>query len=210
MFDSSRTTEAKELMAFPSACPSCGVDVRVKMCVTDVPHFKEVILMAMLCDECGFREVEVKGGGAIPAQGTRQVLYVGGEEAVRRARAVTEAAAKAQEEAAKAASGGAGAEAPIGAAATMAAGSAADAGAGLAELLGSQVGSPLAPDGKPMSVGEAVKLDLGRDVIKSDTALVEVPDVGLVMQHGTLGGLYTTVEGLLEKIAEQLDSSNPF
>jgi len=206
VFDSSGSSTAKELMAFPSACPNCGVDARVKMCVTDVPHFKEVILMAMLCDECGFREVEVKGGGAIPPMGTRQVLFVGGEEAVMAARAARARAGTGT------AGGGAGAgeEAPAEVvAAVMGQAETDEVEAAVARILRGSASS-VAPGGGDLSVESAIKMDLGRDLIKSDTAKIEIPDVGLELQHGTLGGVYTTVEGLLDKIREQLDSSNPF
>jgi zinc finger protein len=36
-------------------------------------------------------------------------------------------------------------------------------------------------------------VDLKRDVIKSDTASVEVPELELELSHGSLGGVYTTV-----------------
>ena len=35
--------------------------------------------------------------------------------------------------------------------------------------------------------------DLKRDVIKSDTASVEIPELELELSHGSLGGVYTTV-----------------
>ena len=41
--------------------------------------------------------------------------------------------------------------------------------------------------------------DLRRDVLKSETASVEVPELELEVTTGTLGGLITTVEGLLLK-----------
>lgn len=52
--------------------------------------------------------------------------------------------------------------------------------------------------------------DLCRDVFKSDTTFFSIPELGLELQPGTLGSMYTTVEGLLDKIYEHLDSSNPF
>ncbi|KAE9455601.1 hypothetical protein C3L33_12491, partial [Rhododendron williamsianum] len=42
--------------------------------------------------------------------------------------------------------------------------------------------------------------DLSRDVIKSDTASVKVPELDLELASGTLGGLVTTVEGLIMQI----------
>lgn len=44
--------------------------------------------------------------------------------------------------------------------------------------------------------------DLKREVYKSEHAMVYVPELDLELTNGTLGGLYTTVEGLLTKISE--------
>ncbi|VAH39425.1 unnamed protein product [Triticum turgidum subsp. durum] len=44
--------------------------------------------------------------------------------------------------------------------------------------------------------------DLSRDVIKSDSAAVSVPELELELSSGTLGGIVTTVEGLIVKICE--------
>ena len=41
--------------------------------------------------------------------------------------------------------------------------------------------------------------DLQRDVLKSETASVAVPELELEVTTGTLGGLITTAEGLLSK-----------
>lgn len=52
--------------------------------------------------------------------------------------------------------------------------------------------------------------DLNRDIFKSDTCLFEIPELGLELQPGTLGSVYTTVEGLLDKVIENLEETNPF
>lgn len=52
--------------------------------------------------------------------------------------------------------------------------------------------------------------DLSRDILKSDTCAVLIPELELELVEGTLGGKFTTVEGLLTQIKEQLDSKNPF
>ena len=52
--------------------------------------------------------------------------------------------------------------------------------------------------------------DLKRDVLKSDSAMVLIPELDLELQHGTLGGVYTTVEGLIKKILNSLTENNPF
>ncbi len=52
--------------------------------------------------------------------------------------------------------------------------------------------------------------DLAREVLKSETCVVEVPDIQLVLQMGTLGSIYTTIEGLLDKVRCNLGENNPF
>ena len=52
--------------------------------------------------------------------------------------------------------------------------------------------------------------DLNRDVFKSSTARFEIPEIGLDMASGTLGSLYTTTEGLVAKVIDELTETNPF
>ncbi|KAJ1443265.1 Zinc finger, ZPR1-type [Sesbania bispinosa] len=60
----------------------------------------------------------------------------------------------------------------------------------------------LKPGGRIPEKGKRITLsvknvnDLSRDVIKSDTASVKVPELDLELASGTLGGIVTTVEGL--------------
>ncbi|CAJ1939679.1 unnamed protein product, partial [Sphenostylis stenocarpa] len=62
--------------------------------------------------------------------------------------------------------------------------------------------SELKPGGRIPEKGKKITLsvknvnDLSRDVIKSDTASVKVPELDLELASGTLGGIVTTVEGL--------------
>ena len=88
--------------------------------------------MSFTCEKCGYRNSEVKGGGAVPK---------------------------------------------LGCAATL---SCVDAG------------------------------DLSPDILKSDTAYVAIPELDLELAHGSLGSVYTTVEGCLEKIVASLRRGNPF
>ena len=67
---------APQVMSFPVDCVDCRAPGETRMCVTDVPHFKEIIIMSFLCDDCGYRTVEVKGGGAVPEHGTKTTLRV--------------------------------------------------------------------------------------------------------------------------------------
>ena len=89
------------------------------MCYTSVPFFKELIIMAFVCEHCGYRNSEIKEGGGISDKAKKITFTVTDPE------------------------------------------------------------------------------DLNRDVFKSDTALFEIPELDFGMQAGTLGSIYTTIEGLL-------------
>lgn len=119
-----------EIISLPGHCPHCHMLGESLTCVADIPHFKEVIIMSFDCASCGFRNNEVKGGGAIPTLGTEVKLVVSSPE------------------------------------------------------------------------------DLKRDVLKSDSAAVSIPELDLELSCGTLGGMYTTVEGLLTKIHKSLYEQN--
>ncbi|KAM3738794.1 hypothetical protein ACB098_09G157500 [Castanea mollissima] len=76
--------------------------------------------------------------------------------------------------------------------------------------------SELKPGGRVPEKGKRISLtvrnnkDLCRDVIKSDTAGVKVPELDLELASGTLGGVVTTVEGLITKISESLERVHGF
>lgn len=122
----------KEAVRLPENCPACGVPGESLTCIADIPHFKEVMIMAFDCETCGFKSSEVKGGGSIPPKGTVHTLNATSKD------------------------------------------------------------------------------DFRRDVLKSDTAVLELPQLELVMEMGTLGSMYTTVEGLLNKARASLVEGNPF
>jgi len=42
--------------------------------------------------------------------------------------------------------------------------------------------------------------DLKRDLFKSETAIIKVPEIELELTLGDIGGIYTTVEGLVEQV----------
>nr|XP_043606472.1 zinc finger protein ZPR1 homolog [Erigeron canadensis] len=127
-----RYSAPEEVMTFPSTCGACAVRCETRMFVTNIPYFQEVIVMASSCDACGYRNSELKAGGAISAKGKKVTLLVKNVE------------------------------------------------------------------------------DLSRDVIKSDTASVKIPDIDLELAGGTLGGQVTTVEGLITKISESLERVHGF
>lgn len=55
----------------------------------------------------------------------------------------------------------------------------------------------IAERGKKFRLLIATEEDLSRDILKSDTASVALPELGIDSEPGTLGGHFTTVEGLL-------------
>ena len=122
----------QEALTFPATCPSCRRGTETSMCTIDIPHFKEIIIMSMVCDSCGYRSNEIKGGGGVPKYGTKITLAVNTVE------------------------------------------------------------------------------DLAREVLKSDTAGVEIPEIELKLEEGGLDGFYSTVEGLIKRMHERIASTNPF
>ena len=49
--------------------------------------------------------------------------------------------------------------------------------------------------------------DLGRDILKSETCMLSIPECEVQVQPGTMGGRFTTVEGLLTQIRDDLKGS---
>jgi zinc finger protein len=47
-------------------------------------------------------------------------------------------------------------------------------------------------------------LSSNEQVAQSETCGLTVPDIDLVLQAGTLGGRFTTLEGILEQVYEEL------
>lgn len=121
-----------EVLSFNTNCSNCGSPCETNMKVVNIPHFKEVVIMATVCDKCGSRDNEVKSGGGIEPLGVRLEVTI--EEEV----------------------------------------------------------------------------DLARDLLKSETSTLKIPDLEFETEMGTLGGKFTTVEGILEDIKNQLKESNPF
>jgi zinc finger protein len=115
-----------QIYEIPAECPACAKACTVNMKKVQVPHFKEVIIMATVCEHCGYRTNDVKTGGEIPEKGQRITLRV-----------------------------------------------------------------------------ERVE-DLSRDILKSETCALKSPELGLEVHPGSLGGRFTTVEGLLTQVRDQL------
>ncbi|KAM0734611.1 Zinc finger protein ZPR1 [Formica fusca] len=121
-----------EVLSFPTNCPDCNSPCETNMKLTNIPHFKEVVIMATLCESCGHKTNEVKSGGGIEPQGVKIEVMVTGKE------------------------------------------------------------------------------DFNRDLLKSETCDMEIPEFELEVGPAALGGRFTTVEGIITAIKEQLSSSTAF
>lgn len=67
-------------------------------------------------------------------------------------------------------------------------------------------GGAISDKGKKITLKVEDEEDLSRDLLKSDTAGLEIPEIDLVLQPGTLGGRFTTLEGLLNEIYNELST----
>lgn len=67
-------------------------------------------------------------------------------------------------------------------------------------------GGAVSPQGLRLTLRVEKEDDLRRDVLKSDTASLHIPEIELELAPGTLGGFFSTVEGTLMQIKDQLAS----
>ncbi|KAF5352256.1 hypothetical protein D9757_012513 [Collybiopsis confluens] len=65
-------------------------------------------------------------------------------------------------------------------------------------------GAAISEKGRKMTLKVEDKEDLSRDILKSETAGLSIPEIELVLTRGTLGGRFTTLEGILEQVYEEL------
>ncbi|CAJ0557698.1 unnamed protein product, partial [Mesorhabditis spiculigera] len=71
-------------------------------------------------------------------------------------------------------------------------------------------GGPIRAQGCKLSLTIAESIDLARDVLKSDTCCMSIPELDLEVGYGAISGRFTTVEGLLTATKEQLDQQFKF
>ncbi|XP_049448410.1 zinc finger protein ZPR1 [Epinephelus fuscoguttatus] len=121
-----------EVLSFKTNCPECNAPASTNMKLVQIPHFKEVIIMATNCDSCGHRTNEVKSGGATEEKGTKITLHITDPS------------------------------------------------------------------------------DMTRDVLKSETCGVLIPELNFELGMAAVGGKFTTLEGLLKDIKDLIVSKNPF
>ncbi|KAE8152903.1 ZPR1 zinc-finger domain-containing protein [Aspergillus avenaceus] len=67
-----------------------------------------------------------------------------------------------------------------------------------------KTGGEVPEKGKRITLKVENEVDLSRDILKSDTCALISDELEVTVQPGTLGGRFTTVEGLLTEIRDQL------
>ncbi|XP_050360188.1 zinc finger protein ZPR1 isoform X1 [Nymphalis io] len=117
---------ADEVLQFRTNCPDCNAPADTNMKITNIPHFKEVVIMATVCEACGHRTNEVKSGGGVEDKGVRFEVRIANRE------------------------------------------------------------------------------DFSRDVLKSETCSMSIPELDLEVGGRALGGRFSTAEGLVRATLEQI------
>jgi len=67
-----------------------------------------------------------------------------------------------------------------------------------------KTGGEVPEKGKKITLHVNAPSDLGRDILKSESCALECPELNLSVNPGTLGGRFTTVEGLLTQVRDDL------
>ncbi|KAG2341001.1 zf-ZPR1-domain-containing protein [Suillus weaverae] len=68
-------------------------------------------------------------------------------------------------------------------------------------------GTAISELGKRIMLKVEDRDDLDCDILKSDTSSLSIPEIDLVLHPGTLGGRFTTLEGVLDQVYEELTST---
>lgn len=68
-------------------------------------------------------------------------------------------------------------------------------------------GSGIEPQGVKIEVEITGKEDFSRDLLKSETCYMKIPELDLEVGPTTLGGRFTTVEGIISAVKDQLATS---
>lgn len=71
-------------------------------------------------------------------------------------------------------------------------------------------GGELSAYGKIISLKIKSEEDLNRDILKSETCSLKIPEIDLDLTTGSLGGRFTTLEGLLRQVYNELNNKFPF
>lgn len=70
-----------------------------------------------------------------------------------------------------------------------------------------KTGGEVPEKGRRITVSVENKEDLSRDILKSESCALACPELHLSVEPGTLGGRFTTIEGLLTQVRDDLHSS---
>lgn len=70
-----------------------------------------------------------------------------------------------------------------------------------------KTGGEVPEKGRRITVSVENKEDLSRDILKSESCAMACPELHLSVEPGTLGGRFTTIEGLLTQVRDDLHSS---
>ena len=65
-----------KVLQFKTNCTQCNAPCDTNMKAVDIPKFKQVIIMAMVCDNCGYRDNEVKSGSGVADKGHTLSLLI--------------------------------------------------------------------------------------------------------------------------------------
>lgn len=131
-FDSEMNDDTREVMIFPEECYNCHKMGECRMVLTNIPHFKEVVVMAFACNFCGFKTNEIKSGGSISEKGKRIELKLTDPE------------------------------------------------------------------------------DLNRSILKAESASVHFVELDFEISEGSMGGKFTTIEGLITSLIEAFEGMFQF
>lgn len=67
-----------------------------------------------------------------------------------------------------------------------------------------KTGGEIPPKGRKVTLKVTDPDDLARDILKSETCGMKIAELNLDLTPGTLGGRFTTIEGLLDQVYEEL------
>lgn len=70
-----------------------------------------------------------------------------------------------------------------------------------------KTGGEVPDKGRRITVSVQNKEDLSRDILKAESCALSCPELHLSVEPGTLGGRFTTIEGLLTQVRDDLRSS---
>ncbi|XP_021375953.1 zinc finger protein ZPR1-like [Mizuhopecten yessoensis] len=70
--------------------------------------------------------------------------------------------------------------------------------------------SGIEPKGCRITLKLTDPIDMSRDVLKSETCSIGIPEMDFETDFGTLGGKFTTLEGLLQNVKDHLSGPNSF